>query len=695
MEEGGAPAPPFSAVSGQAGPPATPDPAMGFDYATAFSRNLGWTTPWEQEALRARRVAIAGLGGVGGSHLVTLARLGVGQFHIADLDHFDLVNFNRQMGARMDTLGRPKVDVLAEMALAINPELHVARFPEGVTAGNIDRFLDGCDLYVDGLDFFALGMRAAVFARCAELGIPAITAAPIGMGVGFLAFLPGRMTFEQYFRLAGHGEQEQYLRFLMGVAPAGLHRTYLADDTHVDLAGRRGPSTAAACELCAGMVATQALKLLLGRGGVPHAPDHLHFDAYRGRLARTRLRWGNAGPLQRLKLAVGRRMYQAMATRAAAPPPIALRDPLLRMLDLARWAPSGDNAQPWRFDIVDDQTVMVHLDAPDPDNPYEYRGGEPILLAGGMLLESLRIAAQAQGRTMRWSLESATPPWRCRVRLEPAPGIEASPLGAALLLRTVARGALGTRRLTALEKARLQDALGRDLSVTWHEELRSRLRLARLGWRATDIRLRAPEAFAVHRRMVDWQHARSPQGLPAGGLGLDRPTLRMMRWAMQDWTRMHRINTVFGTWSPALQLDVVPAVRSAAFFVVRAADSRDDAPAAGQEGAALRLLRAGERLQRFWLTAVDMGLAVQPWLAPLIFADHGARGTPFTRDARLREKAALLARQMHDTLGDIGPILFIGRIGEAPEGVPGPRSVRRPLEDLVLPRQEAAPVVQG
>ncbi len=677
-------------MSGAGIGPASPGSDTAFDYATAFSRNLGWVTEWEQQALRVRRVAIAGLGGVGGSHLVTLARLGVGGFNIADLDRFDLVNFNRQAGARMDTLGRPKVDVAAEMALGINPELRITRFPEGVNPENIDSFLAGCDLYVDGLDFFVLGIRAAVFARCAELGIPAITAAPIGMGVGFLAFLPGGMTFEQYFRLAGHAEEEQYLRFLMGVAPAGLHRTYLVDDTRVDLAGKRGPSTAAACELCAGMIATQATKLLLGRGGVPHAPDHLHFDAYRGRLARTRLRWGNAGPLQRLKLAVARRMYRGMTRRAAAPPPPPQPDPLMRILDLARWAPSGDNQQPWRFDPVDGRTVRVHLDAPDPANPYEYRDGEPILLAGGMLLESLRIAARANGRTMEWRLELATPPWRLLARLEPDPqapdALQPDPLAAALPLRSVARGPLGSRRLTALEKTRLQDALGSDLAITWHEGPGARLRVARLGQRATDIRLRAPETFPVHRRMVDWDRPHSPTGLPARALGLDRPTLRMMRWAMQDQSRMDRVNTLFGTWSPALQLDVWPALRSSAFFTVRLADTADHEGAAGEEGTrAMRLLRAGERLQRFWLTAVDMGLAVQPWLAPLIFADYGRRGAAFTSDARLREKAAALARQAGDTLGPIDTMIFIGRIGVARPGLPGPRSVRRPTAELLRP----------
>lgn len=48
-----------------------------YDYATAFSRNIGWVTPDEQAVLRRSRVAIGGLGGVGGVHAITLARLGV------------------------------------------------------------------------------------------------------------------------------------------------------------------------------------------------------------------------------------------------------------------------------------------------------------------------------------------------------------------------------------------------------------------------------------------------------------------------------------------------------------------------------------------------------------------------------------------------------------------------------------------
>ena len=104
-----------------------------FDYETAFDRNIGWVTREELALLRGKRVAIAGLGGVGGSHLLTLTRLGIGAFNLAELDTFELANFNRQAGATLRSVGRPKLDVLAELALDVNPELQLRRFPQGLT----------------------------------------------------------------------------------------------------------------------------------------------------------------------------------------------------------------------------------------------------------------------------------------------------------------------------------------------------------------------------------------------------------------------------------------------------------------------------------------------------------------------------------------------------------------------------------
>lgn len=286
--------------------PGTKEP---FDYATAFSRTIGWITAAEQAKLRSKRVAIAGLGGVGGSHLLTLTRLGIQSFNLADLDRFGIENFNRQAGAFQSTLGQPKVDVASRMARDINPDLDINPFPDGVTFGNMEEFLSGVDLYVDGLDFFVLDIRAKLFALCAERGIPAITAAPLGMGAAVLAFLPGHMTFDEYFRLEGQSANEQLLRFMVGLAPAVLHQSYLVDPSAVDLVNHRGPSTPMACEICAGIAGTQALKILLGRGKVLAAPHGMHFDAYRNKLVHTWRPGGNHNPLQRVLLSVARRRF--------------------------------------------------------------------------------------------------------------------------------------------------------------------------------------------------------------------------------------------------------------------------------------------------------------------------------------------------------------------------------------------------
>ena len=122
--------------------PANQAPEEDFEYARAFSRNIGWVTEAEQQILRRTTVAIAGLGGVGGAHLLGLARLGIGRFRIADFDTFGVHNFNRQAGAFVSTVDWPKAEVMARMARDINPELQIEVFPQGVQPDNLDAFLD-------------------------------------------------------------------------------------------------------------------------------------------------------------------------------------------------------------------------------------------------------------------------------------------------------------------------------------------------------------------------------------------------------------------------------------------------------------------------------------------------------------------------------------------------------------------------
>ena len=273
-----------------------------FDYDLAFSRNIGWVTVSEQAKLKKSRVAIAGLGGAGGAHLLTLARLGISNFNISDFDEFDVHNLNRQSGAFMSTMGQSKMDTLARMAKDINPEIDLRLFPQGVMPENVDEFLHDVDVYVDGLDFFALPARRMVFAKCREKGIPALTAAPLGMGAALLYFSPVGMSFEDYFKLEGHEKQEQYARFIAGLSPAMLNRDYLVAPETLNFREKRAPSTIMACDLCAGVMGASVLKVLLGRGSLKAVPWGMHFDAYHQKLKLTWRPFGNSNPLQQLLL---------------------------------------------------------------------------------------------------------------------------------------------------------------------------------------------------------------------------------------------------------------------------------------------------------------------------------------------------------------------------------------------------------
>lgn len=292
-------------------------PVPVFNYGKAFSRNIGWVTLAEQEKLKSARIAIAGLGGVGGAHLRTLARLGLTKFNISDFDDFDVHNLNRQAGAFMSTMGQPKLDAMANLALDINPEIDLRRFPQGVQPENVDEFLRDVDIYVDGLDFFALPARRMVFAKCREKGIPVLTAAPLGVGAAFLYFSPTGMSAEEYFKWEGHDLQEQYARFIAGLSPAMLNRDYLVAPEAVNFQERRGPSTAMACDLCAGVMGASVLKVLLGRGSVKAAPWGMHFDAYHQKLKFTWRPFGNSNPLQQLLLKFIRPILRGAPTEKA------------------------------------------------------------------------------------------------------------------------------------------------------------------------------------------------------------------------------------------------------------------------------------------------------------------------------------------------------------------------------------------
>lgn len=115
-------------------------------------RNMGFWNEATQQAILDTKIGIAGNGGTGNALGMELARLGVQDFAIADPETFDEVNSNRVMGARVETIGRNKAEVLAEDILAINPEAKIRIYDQGIDSDNVDEFIHDRDMVLNGLE---------------------------------------------------------------------------------------------------------------------------------------------------------------------------------------------------------------------------------------------------------------------------------------------------------------------------------------------------------------------------------------------------------------------------------------------------------------------------------------------------------------------------------------------------------------
>jgi molybdopterin/thiamine biosynthesis adenylyltransferase len=254
---------------------------QNFQYEEAFSRNLGWITPQEQQILRQKRIAIAGLGGVGGNYLISLARLGFSHFNVADLDTFDLGNFNRQYGANIRTIGKAKTDVMSSYAHNINPNAQIDVFGDGLSEKNFEGFLQNSDIYLDGLDLFATPLKQKIFKFCYQQKIPIISTAPIGMAASQIAFHPEKMSPQQYFGFKPEDTiEQQIVRFLVGINPRMNSMRNLVYKEGLDIKNKRLPSLALGIELASVLTCSTAVKILLNRGKVVYAPTTLHYDVY-------------------------------------------------------------------------------------------------------------------------------------------------------------------------------------------------------------------------------------------------------------------------------------------------------------------------------------------------------------------------------------------------------------------------------
>jgi molybdopterin/thiamine biosynthesis adenylyltransferase len=266
---------------------------MTFDYEVFTTRNIGFVTAAEQARLRDGAVFVAGVGGMGGACLASLARAGVGRLGFADIDVFEVSNLNRQVFANLDTVGEEKAAASAAALKRINPDVELevlgrewtARLPD--IAKRYATIVNGCDDVAATVHLYRVARQnGATVIDAYASPLPSVT-----------VVRPNAPVPEERLRYPTRGkawdaltDAERRGAFLKEIEYVMTHSS---SASHVDLqaaaemaAGKRSRMSFAPMVITAGnLMAYEALQLVMGR---PSHTDHRgwFFNPYGPRVER-------------------------------------------------------------------------------------------------------------------------------------------------------------------------------------------------------------------------------------------------------------------------------------------------------------------------------------------------------------------------------------------------------------------------
>lgn len=249
---------------------------MNKNYREMFSRNIGLLTEKDQDILSNSCVAIAGVGGVGGIQLVTLARTGIGNFLIADPEVFSITDINRQYGATKSTMGVKKAVVMSKIIKDINPYCNVKVFSEGVNSENVERFVKGSDVVIDAIEYFTIEEKIRLYKEARKNNKFVFTSPIIGFGSTLLVFDPSGLSYEDYFEL----DHEKNLDFKK-LCP--IYPEYIDKDLYQNAKNKKRPfpSFSPSTALSAGLLSTEVVLFILNRRKPAIAPKCIQVDYHR------------------------------------------------------------------------------------------------------------------------------------------------------------------------------------------------------------------------------------------------------------------------------------------------------------------------------------------------------------------------------------------------------------------------------
>lgn len=154
-----------------------------------YMRNTPALSEAECGLLSAKRILVAGCGGLGGYLVELTARAGVGFIRAVDGDVFEESNLNRQLLSEVSLLGTPKVFAAKSRVQAVNPQVDFQAVYARMDETNAPSLVSGCDAVLDGLDH--MESRKVLAFACERAGIPYIYGAVRGWVAQAAVSMPG------------------------------------------------------------------------------------------------------------------------------------------------------------------------------------------------------------------------------------------------------------------------------------------------------------------------------------------------------------------------------------------------------------------------------------------------------------------------------------------------------------------------
>jgi molybdopterin/thiamine biosynthesis adenylyltransferase/nitroreductase len=632
-----------------------------------LDRNRNKLTRDEQARQRALRIGVVGLSaGHSIAHVLAMEGL-AGELRLADFDTIELSNLNRIPASVLD-LGVNKSIVAARRIGEIDPYLRVETVPEGIQPDNLGNFLDGLDLVIEECDSLDVKLLVREMARERRIPVLMETSDRGVLDVERFDLEPHRPIFHG---LLGTTKSSELAGLTLAEKAPYVLRMLGAEDV-----SSRG--AASFLELAAGAVT-----------GWPQLASEVTLGAATAAAAVRRIGLAGDLPSGRVRFDVEEVLAGVapvvVDVESEMEPPVERpdqslpddADPIDVIAEAARWAPSGGNIQPWRFEADAKEIRMYLVQERTTTMDVEHRGS---YIGIGAALFNGRVAAAAQKRlgSIRLFPEGSPSHHVATLQIGSSTDHEIVPLQPHLRTRAANRQvgdpspiddevvqllARGVER----EGARLRILTARDRMGICAELLAESDRL----------RFLIPR---LHREMVGelrWPGRDSlEEGLDVRTLELSPPemaALEIMRRPdvmerLADWRAGQALGgRTFATVGSSSALAVITVPRSDAIWYVR----------------------GGAAVERFWLTAELHGLAVQPVSPVFLYAvdekDYLALGGERHVDALFG-----LSKRFNELwdLDDGERVALLFRITHA--APPSVHSARLPLAHLLSREQPSA-----